>query len=930
MYNRSCVPVSVLATKLYVPPPRVNAVARPALTERLLSGAERPGSFALLSAPPGFGKTTVLSDLAVRLQRLQKSAAWVSLDREDNDFARFWTYLIAACGSLLEGVGETAAGLLDSSQSLPADAVPTVLINDLAARAGSLVLVLDDYHQIQDPTVQESLLFLLEHLPDNLYVVVSTWIDPPWPLARFRAGNRLVELRVSDLRFDIPAAAEFLHRTMGLDLSEEAIAALEGRTEGWIAGLQLAALSLQRRGDVAAFLEDFTGSDAYVAEYLIEEVLQRQGEEVQSFLLRSSILERMNAGLCEAVTECRNGRAILQELHRDNVFVVPLDGRGEWFRYHHLFADLLRVRLGQSRAAEAMQELHSRASLWYEQHGLVAEAVRHALEARDFERVADLVKKTARRLVFTGQVSTLRDWLQALPETPFQTHPELRFFLFWIDALQAKADLSEASLRDMEDRLGALPSTPEHDRLRGELMAVVCRAIALSGRTAEGIRLAQEALARLSPDDLASRARANSAFSIAHALEGRAEEAEPAYQECLSQAIAAGDYRLAAHATMAKGLIQNDYGRLHEAARTFRAILGMADRVVGTPTEGPEALPERHAKAARTFFPAGQGHIGLGAVHLEWNNLKAADDHLMQGLELCRLGGLDGAFVARVQISRLRQARGDLEGALEEVLPLKQTSRRVDDFRIATRQIQIGLAKGDAAGAWRLASPFAQALDNDPAAIHLPSLFREQIQAIIARVYVALGEWDKARRLLDRLQDGAEPDSRLRPLLEAHLLKALAHQKQNAGVPTPEAVEQIQLALELGEPEGFVLLFVEEGSAMIPLLKAVMHSKAASDTVGQYARRLLDALATPAASGEPSVRLRASDSADLVEQLSSREMEVLQLLAAGDSNQDIADRLFISVRTVKKHTSNIYGKLAAGSRTQAVALARRYGLLTAD
>jgi LuxR family maltose regulon positive regulatory protein len=767
-------------------------------------------------------------------------------------------------------------------------------------------------------------LFLLDHLPDNLHIIVSTRTDPPWSLARFRARNQLIEIRAQDLRFNREEAAEFLNHTMGLNLSVEDVVALEERTEGWAAGLQLAALSMQGRSDITAFVKAFTGSHLYVAEYLVEEVLQRQPDDVRMFLLQTSILKRMNAGLCEAVTDCQDGQSILQSLHHANIFVVSLDNEGHWFRYHHLFTDLLRSRLPQALPAEAIPALHRRASVWYEHNGFTREAVNHALAARDFERVADLVEQEAHTLIFTGRVNVLRDWLEALPESSFHAHPHLTFYLFWIDILQSKADLSERAILEKQDLLNSLPSSPENDRLRGELMAVVCRAIALSGRTSRGIHLAQEALAYLPQDDLASRARANSALAIAHDLEGRAEEAKPAYQSCFSQAIAAGDYRLAAHTTMAKGLIQCHYGQMHEAARTFQTIIDMGDLLDIAPADEAGAAPAKKARANKVFFPAGQGYIGLAGIHLEWNDLQTAENHLRQGMELCRRGGLDGIFIGKMQMSRLRQANGDLEGALEEIRLPKQAFQRVDDFNVATRQIQIGLAKGDVDGAWRWAAPLVELLRGDPAAVRLPLLFLEILEAIIARVYLAQGEIEKALQLLDRLQATAEPGKRLGRLVEVYLLRALAYYKQNRGSLTPEAIESIEHALELGGPEGYVLLFLEEGPALIPLLNAVADRQAAPDRVREYARKLLNACA---GIGKLSAPRPPREAAGLVEPLTPREMEVLELIAAGDSNQMIADKLFITVRTVKKHTSNIYGKLNASSRTQAVALARELGLL---
>jgi len=908
--------VSLLSTKLYTPPARENVIQRPHLVEKLLSGVDHPGSFVLLSGPAGFGKTTLLSEF---VKHYRQPVAWVSLDEGDNDYPRFWTYLIKACQSILEGVGESALELLNLPQSLPDETVPTILINDFVMQSGSVVLVLDDYHEIQDQAIHASLLFLFDHLPDNLYIVISTRIDPPLPLGRYRVRNRLIEIRAQDLRFSIEEATEFLNRTMGLDLSKEDVAALEERTEGWIAGLQLAALSMQGREDVTAFVKAFTGSHVYVAEYLVEEVLQRQTEEIQTFLLQTSILKLMNAGLCEAITGCKGGQTILQELHRENIFVIPLDNDGEWFRYHHLFADLLNARLRQSHSSEEIAALQLHAADWYEKNRFIPETVNSALAAKDFERAVGLVQKSARDLIFTGQVNILGNWLDAFPKSIFDAHPNLAFYQFWIDVLQNEADLSAEAIQEKEDLLKSLPPSPENNRLRGELMAVICRAIALSGRTSEGIRLAQEALNYLSVDDLAPRARANSALATAHDLEGRAEIAESLYQESFTQAIATGEYRLAAHTLMVKGLIQIHYGHLHEAAKTYQTIVDMV------PADSPRGDSASSVKSKKVFFPAGQGYIGLGCVHLEWNDLDAAENYLQQGMDLCRQGGLDGIFIGKVRMSRLRQAKGDLTGALNEI-QMSQQVPRADTFNLVTRQIQIALAEGNVDHAKRLAAPLAEMLASDDAP-RPPLVFLEIIQAILARVYLAQKEFGKTFQLLDEIQAIAEPGERLGRLIEVHLIRALAYHLQNGKSHTPDAIESLDRALELAEPQGYVLLFLEAGPELIPLLKAVAVRRSTPERVKKYAYKLLEAFDRI---GKLAISQPASRADDLIEQLTPREMEVLELLAIGDSNQTIADKLVITVRTVKKHTGNIYGKLNANSRIQAVAWAHELGLLTTD
>ncbi len=911
---------AILKTKLFIPPPLAGLVPRPRISAKIEAAVQAGSRFILVAAPAGFGKTTAVSSW---IRDYERGAAWVSLDDNDNEPAIFWAYVTTALETTRPGMGTAMRAALAASSPPPIVSLLLELINELAGLEHPLSLILDDYHVIHNPAIHQSLAFLLNHQPPQLKLVIATRADPPLPLARWRAQRALTELRAEDLRFTRQEASILLNKILGLGLTDADISALEARTEGWGAGLQLAAQSMQGRSDAHEFVAAFSGSHHFILEYLIEEVLGRLPESRRDFLLQTSILERMNAGLCEAVTGCRDGQDRLIDLQRANLFVVPLDHEGRWYRYHHLFADLLQARLQQAAPAETIAGLHRRAADWFEEQGSIIEAIQHARAARDFDQVADLVKRAAPSLLSTGQVSNLKGWLKAIPEVYFQEHPELIFYLFWIDILQGKADLSKRAIQEKEALLKALPSTPENDRLRGELMAVVCRAVALSGRTSEGIRLAREALAYLPPDDPAPRARASSALATAYDLEGWKEEAGPAYRQAITQALAAGDYRLAAHTLMVKGLVQGHYGQLHEAARTFQEIIDLGDRAEIDPVVRASTPVAKKPSANQVFFPAGQGHIGLGSLHLERNDLETAENYLERGLELCRRGGLDGVFIGRMQKSRLCQAKGDLEGALNEIRLVEQASQRVDYFNLTARQIRIALARGDVAGAWRWAAPLADVLRNDSEA-RPPLLFLEIIEAVIARVYLAQGEIDEALQLLDKLQNTAKPGNRSARLLEAYLLKALAYQKENRGNLTSQTIESIEHALVLGEPEGYFLLFLEEGPALIPLLKAVIEQKAMPDRIKNYARKLLDAFG-PTSEQEDNRQL-----AGLVEPLTPRETEVLELLAAGDSNQTIAEKLVITVRTVKKHTGNIYGKLNAESRTQAVARAHQLGLLSPD
>jgi LuxR family maltose regulon positive regulatory protein len=897
--------ISLLATKLYVPPARANAIERPHLMEKLLSGVDCLGSFALLSGSAGFGKTTLLSNFVTQLSR---PVAWVSLDEGDNDYPRFWTYLITACQSVLSDVGESALELLNTNQPLPEDTIPTILINDFVTQTGSVVLVLDDYHEIQSPSIHASLQYLLEHLPDNLYIVISTRIDPPWPLARYRARNQLIEIRAQSLRFSIEEATEFLDRTMGLNLSAEDVAALEERTEGWIAGLQLAALSMQGRDDVSAFVKAFTGSHVYVAEYLVEEVLQRQPEDIQTFLLRTSLLKRMNAGLCEAVTKCQGGQAILQSLHQENIFVIPLDNENKWFRYHHLFADLLHARLRQKLSAEEIATLHLRAANWYESNGFALEAVSHAFAARDFERVASLLDHAGQSMIFTDQYTALRNWLDALPNEIFRRHPRLEIYRVLIDLSLGKIDMFEQTLLEKEKLIKALPHSPENDRLRLEAM-VYLSAFMAHQNTSRAIQMAQEALEEISDEDQRLKASLFSTLYRAYGMEGDIEKSAPAYRECLRLAQAAGMYGMASNTTMVRAFDLCQYGKLDEAARYCQLII--------------DTCIQSKQKA---FYPAGPSYIGLAGIHLERNELDKAEEHLKHGLELCRQGAMYGLYTGYIQKARLHQAKGEFDEAVKALHMLEQTIQRMD-FTLTAQQVASRLAIGDVEGASSLAAPLLEILGESYYAQKLPLIAEEAFKLSLTRIYIAQEQPEKAVRLLDEIQATVEPGMRFGRLMEVYLLRARALQKIEDGNISSTVVEYVKRALELAEQAGFVTLFLEEGPALIPLLNAVRDCQTAPDRIKRYARKLLEAFDR---AGKLSTHRPMVEVTDLVEQLTARELEVLELLAVGDSNQAIADKLVITVRTVKKHTSNIYSKLNASSRIQAVARARELGLLPKD
>ena len=602
---------------------------------------------------------------------------------------------------------------------------------------------------------------------------------------------------------------------------------------------------------------------------------------------------------------------MLQALHRKNLFVVSLDDEQQWYRYHHLFADLLLYRLRQTLRVSEIQKLHRQASAWLAQNDLLEEAIHHALLGQDDERAIVLVERVARTMMFTGRVNDLRNWLAALPEASLDDHLYLTIYRTWIDLVQGRMDLSEPALLKMELMLRSLPSSPENDTLLKEMIVILSHWVALAGNTSRAIQLAQEALGFLPEGDEGARARVFSALAIAYGSQGNVEEADAAFRECLRLAQASGNYSLAAHTMMRGGIWLGYYGKLHQAAALYQAIIDMEVQA-----------------GQQIFYPSGQGLIGLSGIYLEWNELESAEKALQQGMELCIQAGLDGVFTGYILKSRLRQAKGDLAGALEELQALERAFPKSDTFSLTIRQIQVRLAMGDTDAASHLALPFVSLLSShaEHALVSPPVVVVEIAEAILIRVYLALGEFEKALDLLDRLQATAEPDGRFGHLIEMHLLRSLALQKQNQGQAPAKAIQSLGQALALAEPEGYVLLFAEAGRDLVPLLKGVIRHAAAPDPVKKYTRKLLNTISREDnPTGSP---IEISESAnEMIEPLTDRELDVLRLIADGLKYDEIAGKLFISLNTVRTHVKGIYGKLDVNNRSQAIALARQYRLI---
>jgi LuxR family maltose regulon positive regulatory protein len=850
-------------------------VPRPHLIERLDNGLER--GLTLVSAPAGFGKTTLVSTWA---RGCDRQVAWLSLDDDDNDQTRFLNHILAALSTVSPSVGESALVALRSPQPPPTETVIANLLNDVADCAQSFVLVLDDYHRIDSGPVELAVALLLDHLPPQLHLVIVTREDPQLPLARLRGRGQLSELRVKDLRFTPSEAAAFLEQTMGLDLSAEQVATLEARTEGWIAGLQLAALSLRGRADVDSFVESFSGSHHFVLDYLLEEVVQRQSDRVQAFLLRTSILAQLSGALCDAVLQepAGSAQATLEELERANLFIVPLDDERRWYRYHHLFADLLRNRLQQSGApyADGVQELHRRASQWYEAHELDFEAFHHAAAANDLERAERLIEARGTPLQFRGADAPVLKWLESLPQSALDARPGLwvtyasaLFFGGRHTAVEAKLQAAETALQRME---------PE-DRSRDHIgrIAAIRATLAIIQHDGETITTqSRRALEYLDADNLSIRASATYTLGYAQQLEGNRTAASQAYTDVIRSAASAGESIYSIAAMLGLAQVQEAETELFRASRSYERVL----ELVGDPPRGL----------------AGEAHLGLARIYYEWNNLGAAEMHASQCAEVSRQMDSADTFISyAVLVARLRLAAGDVPSALAIL----------DEAEAYARQHGFLFRDGDIAAA-RVLTLLRQG--RLPAAAQLAQAHALPVSR--ARVDLARGDASGALIVLEPWLQHVETVGWTDRRLEVLILQALA---LAANGNNDDAVQRLIGALELAEPGGYMRSFIDEGVPMGVLLS----SAAVAAGMPDYTARLLGAF-----EGKSS---RPGTSA-LIEPLSQRELEVLRLIGQGLSNQEIGARLFLALDTVKGHNRRIFGKLQVQRRTEAVARARELGL----
>jgi len=888
---------SLLATKLHRPRPTSTLVARPRLNHRLDKGLRDGHPLFLVVAPAGYGKTTLVSHW---LGENGVTSTWLLLGEADNDPVRFFTYIVAALQALEPKVGQS---LLDTFQSMspPAEALVYPLINDLAAVGRPIVLVLDDYHLITSVPVQEAMALLLDHAPPNLHLVVLTRVDPPFPLPRLRVRERMTEIRDRDLRFTPEEMTAFLNSLHGLNLPAQQIAALESRTEGWPAGVQLAALSLEGCSpeQAAQFIEAFSGSHHYVIDYLGDEVLRHLPEEVHSFLLQTSILDRLCGSLCDAVLgEPKHSGQMLIELERRNLFLIPLDDERQWYRYHHLFSDLLFQRLRQTQA-DRLSELYLRAAAWLEQNGYLESAITYALKAQDYSLAIRLVEQTKNGLWNRGEVRMLLSWFNTLPEELIRSQPDWCISRAGCFTLVGCFDDAEKWLQLAEDVLGPMTASDRQAALRIQKI-LLYRSVGarFRGDFAAAIALSQSGLDRTPSTEIRDRGTALLFLGHAHYSAGNTDIAERVLVDAIQTTLASGHSAAHLNACHYLAQIRVLQGRLHEARAMYeQAILFAGEQ--------------------GTAVHAGTEHTGLGDLKREWNQLEAAAVEIQKGLQLAEAGDfihfLMDVYPARVRLAR---AQRDWKTAWSTLKKAEQVARRsptsIELENLRSWAAQLHLAQGNLAQA----ASWAETEAADRVGPFDPQY--EFKLLTLARVWLAQGKTNEAAALLERVRTVAEESGRYGRALEAQMLQALVDQ---AAGNDAQALERLAQVLARAEPEGYVRLFVDEGQSMARLLQRAMNRGIAPG----YASKLLAAFELEPKGERPQPAAGAV--APLVEPLSEREVEVLHWVAAGLSNREIADKLIVSVRTVKKHVQNIHGKLAVNSRTAAVARARELNLL---
>jgi LuxR family maltose regulon positive regulatory protein len=889
----------LLATKLFVPRLRPNLVVRPRLVARLDAALGSP--LALISAPAGFGKTTLVS---AWVRGLQQPAAWLALDEADNDPTRFLRYLIAAFQQIDGTIGRSVSAALETSAPPAPGVVVAALVNDLLRVPGDFVLVLDDCQVLDDVGVDEAIRTLVAHQPPQLHLVLATREDPQLPLARLRARGQLVELRAQDLRFTPDESARFLAEVMGLRLAHSAVAALDAQIEGWVAGLQLAALSLQGRPEPEQLIAELTGNHHFILRYLTEEVLRQVPPDIQTFLLETSVLGRLSGPLCDAVTGRGDSEELLEALYSSNVFVVPLDEEHRWYRYHPLFADLLRSQLQRARPQD-VAALHLRASTWHERQGAATEAIEHVLAAGDYPHAVRLLEIHARSVVLQGYAQTIESWLRRLPAEWRVAGPHVSLAFAWSLLLRGRLPEIEPYLAVAEAAAGQPDQADTGNSVAAESLALRAGLVSLRGDTARGCELAAAAVARAPAGDTYVQGMTRFALGTALNYAGRGDEAIATYQEALPLCRESNN-------AVASMLIVSNLMVLTIAQGRLRAAAELCQSVLAGPGQaGVQSSPALASVSG-----------GYSEVLYAWGKLDAAGRQAESSLDLAQRGGHVAAVAyIRVVLARILQARGDLAGATAMLQPaLELRNRGMPAWvapQVVAQQAMLALAHDDEATA---AALLEEAGVGSDAPLHHTReiLFTAYLRLLLhqARTQPRGLHLDEAVQVAGRILAAAEPAGRMGCVLETLVLRALVHHLRG---DIARALDDLQRALRLAEPEGYVQLFVNEGAALAPLLRAARER----GTTPAYVARLLAAFPTAATAALPPPQLVES----LPEPLTERELEVLRLMATGLTYDEVAQRLVVSLNTVRFHVKGVYGKLGVDRRMAAIERATALGIL---
>ncbi|MEJ2709803.1 MAG: LuxR C-terminal-related transcriptional regulator [Anaerolineales bacterium] len=863
----------LLVTKMHIPQLRPGLLARPHLIERLNSGLIQRGAFTrkltLVSAPAGFGKTTLIVQW---LSEMVHPVAWLSLDESDGDPVRFLAYLVAAVAQTASDFGTSVQNLLQAPQPPAEKILLSALINELAGLQQSLFLVLDDYHSLQNQAVHRQL---------NVHLVIVTREDPPLPLSRLRAQGQVLEIRQSDLRFTHQEVADFLHTSFGLKISAEDVQALAKRTEGWAVGLHMAALSLQNTADKHAFVQSFKGSHRFILDYLLEEVLERQPDHLRAFLQKTSILERLSAPLCDALTGRSDSSEILDHLEESNAFILALDPYRHWYRYHHLFAELLRHRLRHQDTSQE-ETLHLKASRWFEQNAYPVEAVRHALAAGDWERSGDLILKASENLLKRGEVTTILTWYRRIPEDQIVSRPLLALSFSWPLVLSGQLESAQKLLEQVEQQVG------DKAEWLGEIAAVQAYIARSRGDDRRTVMLSEKALSLLPQREQQLKDILSVNLGIAYWHTGHLKESRQVMQEAFKAAQAKGNQYVELTAQIFLNRVLAASGQLREAFVAYQPL----------------------AAIDRPIPVLALVHMDVATLYYEWNDLRAARHHLEKCLAIAAQTA-SGEFLisGHTQMARLFLAQNDMQNSLEELsrteqMLATQTVTPLNRARTAAVRVQAALRRDDLEGAAQWLEQAGSNADAHP--------FYPFLGLTPARYLLAQNRKGEALAYLDDCLKRAEQAGWGYGQIAIKVLQAQAARQPD------EAQEYLLQALEWAQPAGYVRTFVDAGPSLSPLLEEA----ALQGANPQYLKTLLSALAH-----EPSAERESGPITSLIEPLSERETEVLRLAAAGLSNRQIAAKLIISLGTVKTHMHNIYSKLNASNRTQAVATARESGLI---